>query len=196
MNYVSALLTVVVVAGCNPENPPSPKRPPATASEDNEGNTDALPEITFRTVDRDGFDAVLAEHSGQVILVDYWATYCVPCLERFPHLIEFAKKQAGRGLVVITLLCEDEPRVDGARTFLQRKRSPFVHLRSAHGSGEQTFADFKIKGGALPHYKLFDRQGKLRRTLATDEGGPVSRQEVEGWVLTLLAEKEETQPVK
>jgi len=195
LNCVAAFLTFVLIAGCNPEKPPAPKAPTATASDDSDTKTETLPEITFRTVDRDGFEAVLAEHSGQVILVDYWAMYCVPCLERFPHLIEFAKTQTDRGLVVITLLCEDEPRVDGARAFLQKKRSPFIHLRSAYGSGEQTFADFKIKGGALPHYKLFDRQGKLRRTLATDEGGPVSRQEVEGWVLTLLAEKQETQPV-
>ena len=42
------------------------------------------------------------------------------------------------------------------------------NLRAVDGSDEKTFEEFAIDGGAVPHYKLYDRQGRLSRTFATD----------------------------
>jgi thiol-disulfide isomerase/thioredoxin len=167
--------------------PPISNTPGAAAPEP---SADDGPEVTIRTVTREEYDAVLAEHVGKVILVDYWATYCVPCLERFPFLVEFARKHADRGLVVVTMSCDDESRIETAREFLRKKRVDFIHLRSEHGAGEQTFVDYKIKGGALPHYKLYDRQGKIRWTLATGDMEPISREGLERYVVEMLNEKE------
>src|SRR5688572_13493993 len=47
--------------------------------------------VNLRVVDRAGFDAVIAEHRGKVVLVDFWATWCLPCVEQLPHTLEMGQ---------------------------------------------------------------------------------------------------------
>ena len=94
------------------------------------------------------------------MLVDYWARWCGPCVENFPHTVRVATKYRGQGLVTIAAnfdLLEDEPKV---REFLAEQGADFENLISQHDSvGVKPAEDFDI--GPLPEYRLYDRQGKL-----------------------------------
>jgi thiol-disulfide isomerase/thioredoxin len=110
--------------------------------------------------DAKALDELVAAQKGKVVLVDYWATWCLPCVENFPHTVELATKYRGRGLATIAVnfdLLEDEPKV---REFLAKTGADFENLISQHDSiGQKTWGDFGI--GPLPEYRLYDRQGKL-----------------------------------
>jgi thiol-disulfide isomerase/thioredoxin len=57
------------------------------------------PDFTFRTLD--GQEITLAKLKGKVILLDFWATWCSPCRESIPHLIQLYKTYQKKGLEVI-----------------------------------------------------------------------------------------------
>jgi thiol-disulfide isomerase/thioredoxin len=146
----------------------------------------AVPSRQVQLVRADGraLAELVAAHKGQVVLVDYWATWCLPCVENFPHTIALAKKNREQGLAAIGVSFdrfEDEPKV---REFLAQKGADFDNIISQHDSvGQKAFADFDV--GPLPEYRLYDRQGKLRKKW---EGG-VDQAELEKTVVELLDEK-------
>jgi thiol-disulfide isomerase/thioredoxin len=133
------------------------------------GTTGGLPWIAIETsvVDRAAYDAVVAGQSGKVVLVDFWATWCGPCLEQLPHSVELAEK-FGDKLAVVTVSMDDP--AEAARVqkkLLELGAAKVVNLIS-EGTGPRGMEAFEIDGGALPHYKLYNRTGKLRRTFALD----------------------------
>lgn len=118
-------------------------------------------------VDRAAYDAIITEQHGKVVLVDFWATWCGPCLVQLPHSVELAEK-FGKELTVVTVSMDDP--TDPApvqKQLLQRGAARLVNLIS-EATGPQGVEAFEIEGGALPHYKVYDRQGKLRRTFGVD----------------------------
>src|SRR5262249_2257307 len=93
---------------------------------------------------------------------DYWATWCLPCVQNFPHTVELAHKYHDQGLATISVsldLLDDQPKV---REFLAKQGADFENVISKHDRvGQQTFADFDV--GPLPEYRLYDREGKLNQ---------------------------------
>lgn len=65
------------------------------------------PDFSFHLVD-DGTHRELSEYRGQVVLVNFWATWCAPCLTELPDLNQLQERYRDRGLVVLTL--SDEAR--------------------------------------------------------------------------------------
>ena len=60
-------------------------------------------EIHVQVADRQAFDALVEQRRGEVVLVDFWATWCIPCVQQFPHTVDLHRKYAGRGLAVISV---------------------------------------------------------------------------------------------
>jgi thiol-disulfide isomerase/thioredoxin len=139
--------------------------------------------VTLKRADSAALNDLVASHKGQVVLIDYWATWCGPCVANFPHTVELAKKHKNDGLVTIAVsfdLFEDEPKV---RDFLAKQGAEFDNLISSHNAiGQKPAEDFDI--GPLPEYRLYDRQGKLRQKW---ESG-VEQAELDKKVAELLAE--------
>ena len=76
------------------------------------------PAPDFALVDLDGEPVRLAELRGQPVIVNFWASWCGPCVEEFPMLREAAAAHAAEGLVVIGIVHED--RSEAARDFMAR----------------------------------------------------------------------------
>jgi thiol-disulfide isomerase/thioredoxin len=129
-------------------------RPPAT-------------EVHLSRIDAAGLVRLLHEHRGQVVLVDFWATWCAPCLALLPHSAELQRRYGNRGLTVVTVSLDTATDEGIVRNILAKKGAASENLLSTYGGGSAAFSAFKITNGALPHLRLYDRQGNLHRTFAT-----------------------------
>ena len=64
------------------------------------------PEVTFK--DLDGKDVPLSSYRGQVVLVNFWATWCDPCYIEIPWLIEMQQKYGTKGFTVLGVSMDEE----------------------------------------------------------------------------------------
>lgn len=72
------------------------------------------PPITGETIDGGTFD--LADHSGEFVLVNVFATWCTPCIREHPELVEFQERHARAGdATVVSVVFDDQ--VDNVRDF-------------------------------------------------------------------------------
>jgi thiol-disulfide isomerase/thioredoxin len=139
--------------------------------------------VKLTKADGKTLDELIASHNGKVVFVDYWATWCGPCVANFPHTVELAKKYRDKGLITIAVnfdLLDDEPAV---RKFLGEQGADFENLISRHDAiGQKPAEDFGID--VLPEYRLYDRQGKLSQKWQ----GAAEIEEIEPKVEQLLAQ--------
>lgn len=72
----------------------------------------------FSMQDIDGKPLDLASYNGKVVLLDFWATWCVPCQSEIPHFVEFQNNYAGQGFQVVGISMDDGPKP--VREFYQK----------------------------------------------------------------------------
>lgn len=171
-------------AGCS-------RSEPAPQADEPQGRVEQRSAVVT-TVDRAEYDAALVSLEGKVVLVDCWATWCIPCLQQLPHSLELAKQHGSEGLAVLTLCFDDPSKSEQVQKVLASKGGDLqgTHFISKQGSSTASMEMFEITGGALPHYKLYDRSGKLRRTFALDLAAKkqFTPEDVNAAVTELLAE--------
>lgn len=129
-------------------------------------------DVRVQVVDKAGYDKALAAHQGNVVLVDFWATWCVPCRRSFPETVKLARQYGGQGLDVVSVsfdeVAEGQAPVE-VRQFLESQGATFENLISAEDIAETGAQSFNIDGGALPHYKLYNRDGQLIRAFSSGD---------------------------
>lgn len=99
----------------------------------------------------------LGEYKGKVVVLDFWATYCPPCIEEIPHLKELQAKYGAQGLRIIGLHVggeEDRPNVPA---FVERLK---IDYPLATPEDELTYA-LLGNDNRIPQTLVFDRTGKL-----------------------------------
>ena len=99
----------------------------------------------------------LSPYRGQVVVVDFWASWCKPCRESIPWLNQLRTRYGNQGLVIIGVNVDAE-RADAER-FLRQVPIEFQVLYDSQGSIARQF-DLQ----AMPSTFVFDRAGKLVRT--------------------------------
>jgi peroxiredoxin len=119
------------------------------------------PEFTLPLLD--GGRLRLSSYRGKVVLLDFWATWCVPCREETPHFVELQRKYGDRGLQIIGVSMDDSP--DPVRPFVQQFH---VNYPVVMGTADVGSAYGGVLG--LPIAFLIDRQGRIqaKRMGATD----------------------------
>jgi thiol-disulfide isomerase/thioredoxin len=179
------LVATFVPAGCAPKS--SPAEAPNTPQ--------AANRVEVELVDRAGFEAVLSRHKGQVVLVDCWATWCLPCVELLPHSAKLAQQHAANGFALVTLSFDDPDAAAQVVAALEKADAASAgisNLQTTLGASSQALEAFEITSGALPHFKLYDRAGKIRRVFELDP--TAERQftpaDVDAAVTELLAERD------
>ena len=148
------------------------------------------PKISVELGDRTVYDQLLEKHRGKVILVDFWALWCGPCVKQFPHTVEMHHKYAEKGLAVISVSVDDPDARESVHEFLTKHGAAFDNLLSRSGASDEAFTAFEIQSGAVPHYKLYDRKGKVRKQFDVDPlaGKQFTTKDIEQGIEQLLAE--------
>lgn len=147
------------------------------------------PKVQMSLVKYEGLKQEVLKHRGKVVLVDFWATYCPPCMAAFPKIIEMQKKYSDQGFVVISVSGDDAmnpEKVKKANAFLTRMESPFKNLLL-----EEPMSSWGERLGikALPCYYVFDRRGKWVRYRGEDYPEGIPYEDMEKVVQKMLSEK-------
>jgi len=96
----------------------------------------------------------LGSLKGQVVYVDFWASWCGPCRASFPWMNDMQAKYAAKGLKVVAVNLDANPA--DAKKFLAETPAQFQVTYDSKGETPRLFG---VKG--MPTSYLFDRQGKL-----------------------------------
>jgi thiol-disulfide isomerase/thioredoxin len=125
----------------------------------------ALP-AGLTAINEPGYPKMIAAQKGKVVLVNFWATYCVPCRVEMPALVKLQEKYAAKGFVLITISA-DEPEHEGrAQAFLDSTKVPGArYLRKANDDDAFINSIDAKWSGALPASFLYDRTGKKVKSL-------------------------------
>lgn len=104
----------------------------------------------------DGGRVTLASLKGKVVVLDFWATWCGPCLVEMPHYAEFVKKNQGRGVEVIgVVFASGEPQE--IQDFVREHRISYRQL-----VGTDDVLDAFKAGSGFPTTFVVDAQGVIR----------------------------------
>jgi len=107
--------------------------------------------------DADGTLQPLAQWRDQLLVVNFWATWCPPCVEEMPDLQRVRDEYLGRGVEVIGLGIDQADRI---REFRDRKQLR-LPLLVAGAAGAELGRALGNLAGALPYTVLIDRQGRV-----------------------------------
>jgi peroxiredoxin len=124
--------------------------PPATAAV-----TPQTPAPDFTLRNAEGRNLRLQEQRGQVVLVNFWASWCGPCKQEMPHLNRLYDKYRASGFVLLGVNIDDDPRA--ARNAAARMGLRFPVLLDAD-KGVSRLYDL----GSMPATVLVDRDGRVR----------------------------------
>jgi len=107
----------------------------------------------FTLKNLDGKEISLSDFKGKVIMLDFWATWCPPCVKAVPELITLHEKYKAEGFEVIGISMDHS--VGDARSFVKDKNVPYTVLMSS-SKVEKQYGVINI-----PVTFLIDRSGKV-----------------------------------
>jgi len=137
---VSACLLLLALSGCY-----TGSRPPRIGSN--------APEFTVQDSDR---TVDLNQFHGQIIVLNFWATWCPPCVEEMPSLVEMQRHMKTKGVTVLAVSIDVDE--NAYRAFLKQHG---VDLLTVRDPAQKTPALYGTHG--WPETFIIDRNGMIRR---------------------------------
>ena len=140
---------------------PTPKPPPPTQVN---ASFEAVPDVEFQTLAGQPYS--LKSLQGQVVMLNFWATYCIPCREEIPALNSLQHELEAQGLRIVGASLDDS--IEGVNQY-QKDVVKFDYQVLIGGSD----AKVKFAQSVLPTTYLIDRQGRIRQKIigARDKAG-------------------------
>ena len=114
-------------------------------------------------IDLAGYNQVLAKFKGKPLLVTFWATWCEPCRDEYPMIVELAKQYAPQGLAVYGVSLDDDSDMHLVRHFLAQNRPEFKNYRQKPGIDVDAFYHGvnPAWSGTMPETIFYGRDGKI-----------------------------------
>lgn len=139
-------------------------------------NRKTMPPVVFRLMD--GGEWRLGEHRGEVVVVNYWASWCGPCWTETPGLVRLAQEDAPRGLAVVGVPVDesDEKKV---RAFVERMGVTYPVAAA------QPMSQVAYGLDEIPTTILLDREGRVAKVYS----GAVKERDLRSDVEVLLREQ-------
>lgn len=128
----------------------------------------------FTTNDLVGKPVKLSDYRGKVVVLDFWATWCGPCINSFPHTQEVAAKYKDQGVVILAS-CTSDTR-DKFESWVKANQSKYPDFIFSHDSAERGAdrVSAKLYGvGGIPQQFIIGRDGKIAATVTGYMAGEV-----------------------
>lgn len=130
--------------------------------------------------DRAGKEQRLSAHRGRIVILNFWATWCVPCREEMPMLVRIAKEYESRGVTVIGPSADAPETQDKIEPFLREAGITFPVWVGATTEHMQQLG----LGTALPATAVIDREGRMVGRIL----GPLEEKDLRARIEWLLAD--------
>jgi cytochrome c biogenesis protein CcmG, thiol:disulfide interchange protein DsbE len=134
-----ALVLLLLMAGCN-----SGSRPPRIGNK--------APDFTVKDSDR---TLTLAEYAGKPVVLNFWATWCPPCVEEMPSLVELQDRLKGKVTVIAVSLDVDD---SAYHRFIKDHHVNLTTVRDGDQRSNQLYGTYKF-----PETYVIDSKGIVRR---------------------------------
>jgi thiol-disulfide isomerase/thioredoxin len=141
-------------------------------------------QLLLKPVDETTYPRMVAGYKGKVLLVDFWATWCVPCRKELPDLVKLQAKLKARGLEIVTISADEPETVAAAPKFLKDTGAAVLPAYVKRAKDDDKFIgalDPKWQG-ALPALFLYDKTGKKAQAFFGET--PIAQ--IEAAILKLL----------
>ena len=139
-SVVILLAILLALSGCY-----SGTRPPRIGT--------AAPDFTVRDSDR---TVTLSQLKGQVVVLNFWATWCPPCIEEMPSLVQMQQRMKAKGVTVLAVSVDVDE--NSYRRFLKDHNVNLLSVRDPDQKSNGLYGTFKF-----PETYVIDRNGVMRR---------------------------------
>ena len=167
----SALMALLITTACGQS-----KAPQAEAVAEAAGKEAPRPAPDFTLEDANGRKVTLSELKGQVVLLNFWATWCGPCKIEMPWFVEFQRKYKDRGFSVVAVSLDEEG-WDVVRPYTEEMQFNFPVV-----VGNDEMASKFGEMYALPTTLIIDKKGQIVAT----HTGLINRSDYEEEIESLL----------
>jgi thiol-disulfide isomerase/thioredoxin len=124
-------------------------------------------------IDFRDYQKLLEKHRGKALLVNFWATWCEPCRDEYPMMVELSKTYGPQGLSVIAISLDEDVDINLVRRFLAKMNPAFPNYRKKPSKDEDFINGVTPKwSGVLPANFFYDREGKLAASLVGEHKQP------------------------
>jgi cytochrome c biogenesis protein CcmG, thiol:disulfide interchange protein DsbE len=137
---ITAVVVLLALSGCY-----SGSRPSRIGA--------AAPDFTVRDSDR---TVTLSQFKGQVVVLNFWATWCPPCVEELPSLMQMQQRMKARGITVLAVSIDADQ--SAYRQFLKDHNVNLLTVRDPDQKSSGLYGTVKY-----PETYIVDRKGVVRR---------------------------------
>lgn len=118
---------------------------------------------SLRPVDAPDILEIIRQHRGRLVLLNFWATWCPPCIVEFPEIVSLEKAYRDRGLVVVSVSADFPSQIDSKLLpFLDKHRPSFpVYIKQTDDVDDFIRIIDPQWTGAIPATFFFDRDGTV-----------------------------------
>lgn len=181
------LLCLLVAASCSDSPPPRVKTPSGATAPRTQFPMPPTTTTTAQSGSPNGFTLLdnrrmrLSDYAGSVVVLDFYATWCPPCREETPHLVELHKRYAAQGLNIIGLNVGGDDDRDKVSGFISEFGIPYEMAYP-----DREMASFYLSDNdSIPQAFIFDRKGNLVKRFISY--GPAMPAEMERLIKAALA---------
>jgi peroxiredoxin len=111
------------------------------------------PDFTVQDADR---KVTLSDLRGKVVLLNFWASWCPPCIEETPSLIQLQRRMKDKGVVVLAVSVDEDDAL--YHKFLKDYNMDVLTVRDIEQKSNRLYGTSKF-----PETYVIDREGKIRR---------------------------------